>query len=263
MIEQLLEELDSLPQVEAIALGGSRAQKNFDEKSDYDLYVYLTAPLDEETRKNIFSNYCLKYEIKNQYWEEEDNATLNNGIDIDVIYRNLDNFEKGIEEVVEKYQAHNGYTTCMWHNLLTCKILYDPQDRLWKLKERFNVPYPKELKQNIVKRNWNLLHQAFPAYDRQIKKANERNDIISLNHRTAAFIESYFDILFAINELTHPGEKRLIELCKKNCTILPNCFEKNLQNLLTDLYSHPENTSHNIEVILLELKKILPNDFII
>lgn len=260
MVEELLRELDALPQVEAIALGGSRAQATFDEKSDYDLYIYVREPIDEEIRENILSKYCLVYEIKNQYWEEEDNATLKTGIDIDIIYRDLDSFEKGIEEVVEKYQAHNGYTTCMWHNLKTCKILYDPKDYLWEMKMRFDVPYPKELQENIIKRNWNLLHQAFPAYDRQIEKANERNDIISLNHRTTAFIESYFDILFAINEMTHPGEKRLVQLCKENCSILPNYFEENLQKLLTDLYFHPEKTSKNVERILVELKKIFPKD---
>ena len=50
MVEKLFEELSELPQVEAIALGGSRAGKNFDEKSDYDVYLYCTAHVLEEKR---------------------------------------------------------------------------------------------------------------------------------------------------------------------------------------------------------------------
>ena len=40
-----------LEQVEAIALGGSRAGECYDEKSDYDVYVYITSPIREETRR--------------------------------------------------------------------------------------------------------------------------------------------------------------------------------------------------------------------
>ena len=38
-VEKLFSELGSFPQVEAIALGGSRATGRNDEKSDYDVYV--------------------------------------------------------------------------------------------------------------------------------------------------------------------------------------------------------------------------------
>ena len=50
---------------------------------------------------------------------------LNNGVDIDIIYRKLQDFEGDVAAVVEQNRASNGYTTCMWHNLATCRILYD------------------------------------------------------------------------------------------------------------------------------------------
>ena len=154
-------------------------------------------------------------EIGNQYWEHEDNCVLKNHIDIDILYRDLDGFCEGVSDVAEKYQAQNGYTTCMWHNLLNCKIIYDKNGRLKKAKERFDIPYPDQLRENIIKRNTNLLYAAMPAYSLQIKKACARKDRVSIVHRTAAFLESYFDVLFAVNRQTHPGEKRLIELYRQ------------------------------------------------
>lgn len=257
MINNLFKSLTELEQVEAIALGGSRSGENYDEKSDYDVYVYITAPISEEIRKEILNQYCSYMEIGNHYWEYEDNCVLNNGIDIDIIYRSLDDFCESVSDVAEKYQAHNGYTTCMWHNLLNCKIIYDNEKRLERAKKRFSVPYPEQLKYNIINRNYNLLCAAMPAYNNQISKACIRNDKVSIIHRTTAFLESYFDIIFALNSLTHPGEKRLIELCRQQCTILPKKFETNLNKLFDDMMIHTENVNEDIKDIIIELKLLL------
>lgn len=257
MINNLFKSLTELEQVEAIALGGSRSGENYDEKSDYDVYVYITAPISEEIRKEIFNKFCSYMEIGNHYWEYEDNCVLNNGIDIDIIYRSLDDFCESVSDVAEKYQAHNGYTTCMWHNLLNCKIIYDNEKRLERAKKRFSVPYPEQLKYNIINKNYNLLCAAMPAYYNQIEKACIRNDKVSIIHRTTAFLESYFDIIFALNSLTHPGEKRLIELCRQQCTILPNDFETNLNRLFDDMMIHTEKVNEDIKDIIIELKSLL------
>lgn len=45
---------------------------------------------------------------------------------------------------------------------------------------------------------------------------------------------SYFDIIFALNELLHPGEKKLINYALKNCKILPENFESNIVKLLAE-----------------------------
>lgn len=257
MINNIFKELTELDQVEAIALGGSRSGDNYDDKSDYDVYVYITAPISKEVRKKILNKYCSYMEIGNHYWEYEDNCILNNRIDIDIIYRNLDDFCESVSDVVEKYKAHNGYTTCMWHNLLNSKIIYDNNKRLEQAKKRFSVPYPEQLKDNIIKRNYNLLCAAMPAYFNQIEKACKRNDKISIIHRVTAFLESYFDIIFAMNSLTHPGEKRLIKLCKQRCTILPNNFENNLNRLFDDMLLNTEKLNEDIKDIITELNAAL------
>ena len=163
MVEEIIREFEALPEVEAIALGGSRVGNNYDEKSDFDVYIYVKSPISEKIRTDILSKYCERMENGNHFWEYEDNFTLNNGIDIDVLYRNLDDFLVGITEVVEQYQAHNGYTTCMWHNLRTCKVIFDKEQRLEAAKIRFDIEYPKQLKTNIINHNMKLVRTA-PFY---------------------------------------------------------------------------------------------------
>ena len=246
--KNLCVELSQLPQVEAIALGGSRAGNAFDKNSDYDLYVYVNSLPDEKFRKEILEKYCSYIEAGNSFWELEDDCTLKDGVDIDILYRDLENFGKGIASVVEGFESHNGYTTCMWHNLLNCKILFDRNNKLTDLQSKYNVSYPEELKENIIGRNMKLLHGFLPSYDRQILKAIKRNDLVSVNHRTAAFLESYFDIIFAMNELTHPGEKREVPYALKHAKKLPENFESDLEELFNSMFD--KNSISSVPKIL-------------
>lgn len=236
MVDQLFEAFARLDAVEAIALGGSRAGDHFDEKSDYDVYLYVTGEVPIQTRRSILENFCTYMELGNHFWEYEDNCTLRSGVDIDILYRNLDDFTADVASVVEDCQPRNGYTTCMWHNLRTCRIIYDRNGRLAAAKQRFDVPYPQVLRRAIVERNMRLLSGSLPAYDAQIAKAAKRGDFVSVNHRTAAFMESYFDVIFALNSQTHPGEKRLVQLCREGCALLPEDFEKNICTLYAHLF---------------------------
>jgi hypothetical protein len=89
----------------------------------------------------------------------------------------------------------------------------------------------------------------------QIKKAAERGDIVSVHHRITEFLASYFDIIFALNKVPHPGEKRLINLCKKSCKLLPYKFEENINALLASV---PNGNSYEIITnMITELDKIL------
>lgn len=257
LADELFKQIQQWPQVEAIALGGSRATGAYDEQSDYDVYLYCTEPVPQDLRRDVLSQYCSTMEIGNHYWENEDNCTFNDGIDVDILYRNLDDFAQDVASVVETCAPRNGYTTCMWHNLRTCTILFDPNGRLTQIKTRFDVDYPQALQRAIITRNMALLHGALPSYDAQIHKAASRNDLVSVNHRVAAFLESYFDVIFALNKQTHPGEKRQVAIAKQQCATLPKDFEKNLQNLFMNMFQDPADLDAALALLYAELNKVV------
>lgn len=252
----LWNEFAALSKVEAIALGGSRADLYYDEKSDYDLYIYCTEIPYESARKRILENCCQYMEIGNSFWELEDDCTLKDGTDIDILYRNIDNFSQTIHSVVEEHTAYNGYTTCMWHNLLHSRILFDKNGKLENLQNKYRIPYPEELRDNIIRKNLRLLSGNLPSYDIQIKKAFARKDMVSVNHRVAAFLESYFDIIFAMNRLTHPGEKRMVKYAKERADILPADFEENLDSLFQSMFVDSERAVQTLGEMIAELKKL-------
>ena len=254
-VNDLFNELGSLPQVDAIALGGSRASRRNDEKSDYDVYIYINSSIPEDVRRNILTKYCKYVEISNTFWELEDDVTLKDGIDMDIIYRNISDFDKQVESVVINHNAYNGYTTCMWHNLITSKIMVDKKGLLKNLQDKYKISYPKELKDNIITKNMNLLSGMLPSFDLQIKKAEDRGDLVSVNHRVTEFLASYFDIIFALNEMTHLGEKRMQQICSKECKILPNDFDKNLNMLFDNMFRN--KVIDIIKRMVEELKKII------
>ena len=66
-VAKLFEEFYHIPQVEAIALGGSRATGRQDKGSDYDVYIYLSGPVAEETRSGVLEKYCSYMEIGNAF----------------------------------------------------------------------------------------------------------------------------------------------------------------------------------------------------
>lgn len=253
--ELLWKEFSMLSEVEAIALGGSRAGPDYDEKSDYDLYIYCTDPPSEETRRRMIEKYCKYAEIGNSFWELEDDCTLKDGVDIDILYRNIEDFSNALRAVVEDCTAYNGYTTCMWHNLLHSRILYDRNGRFTQLQNRYKIPYPDGLRSSVIHKNYRLLTGNLPSYDLQIKKAASRKDLVSVNHRAAAFLESYFDIIFALNKLTHPGEKRMVQYAKEHAEILPAGFEENLNELFASLFTDPERAARTIEKMISELER--------
>ncbi len=258
-IDALFSRLSSLETVECIVIGGSRAYGANDELSDYDVYVYsnkIYDKSDDEIRKTQLQDLCSVSEFGNEYWEHEDNIILNDGTHVDIIYRQLETVENLIDLQLNKGLAFNNYTTCFWFNIIHTKIIFDRNGKYAEIQKKCNVPYPELLRTNIIKRSTALLFEKLPAFDAQIEKAYKRNDIISVNHRITEFMASYSDIIFALNRLPHPGEKRILSYAKINCKILPKNFESNIIDFLSS-FSDKEKTLGAMHNIIRELKTLL------
>lgn len=234
IFSQTIELFQKFEEVDAIALGGSMASGRCDFTSDYDVYVYLNSELSIEKRKSALIQTCKTLGLGRTYWGANwDDCILNNGMPIELTYENINDTYKSLQNTLEKHIAWGGYTTCVCYVIFNSKVLYDPKGVYTKMVEHFTIPYPEQLRKNIIAENRGLLNGVTPSYLNQIEKAIKRNDVVSINHRLTEFTKSYFDILFALNRTFHPGEKRLIEFSKDLCEWLPVDFETDLQNLFT------------------------------
>ena len=207
----------SLPRVQAVALGGSRADRRFGEDSDLDLYVYAVAeaPVPLDARRAIAAAYAdprRPVELDNRFWEPGDEwVDAESGLAVDIMYRDPAWIEDEIARVLDRHQASVGYSTALWHNVRRSAPLFDREGWFARLQTEAARPYPDALRRAIVAKNHPLLRTANGAFLRQIEKTLARGDAVAVNHRLAALLASVFDILFALNRETHPGEKRLLE----------------------------------------------------
>lgn len=255
-MDKIIDEYKKLDGVEAIALGGSSAAKTSDKVSDYDIYVFTTKEIPVSAREEIVKKYSDKYEVGGEYFGPGDEYFVNSlGVQFDVMFWDKNWFFGVVENVWEKNYPSNGYTTAFLYTLNNFQILYDKNGWLKILQEKIKTPYPKKLKENIIKRNLMLIKdKPFASYYEQIQKALTRGDLVSVNHRISALLSSYFDIIFAQNELLHPGEKRLVKFAQNNCKTLPRDFEQNLEKLLTQ---PKENTLQILDDMITALREIL------
>ncbi|NQE33460.1 DUF4037 domain-containing protein [Microcoleus asticus] len=230
------EQFSSLPQVVALVLAGSRTTIVTDESSDFDFYVYVKEEIPVDIREAIARQFSDRIAINNQFWEPGDEwIDINTGCGIDIMYRQPEWIEEELDRVLVKYQASVGYSTCFWWNVLTSVSLYDRDGWFQQLQANVDRPYPEQLRQAVIAKNYPILRHLIFSFRHQLESAVLRRDSVSIIHRTAAFLGSYFDIVFAINSIPHPGEKRLVERATALCSKLPEDLESQIHSLTNSI----------------------------
>lgn len=264
IIKEIVSEYKKLDEVEAITLAGSKASGRNDQQSDIDLDLFITRPIPIDKRRNIALKFADQMEIGNEFFGSSDEYILRDfNIDIDICLFNLEDIINNLHSVMNEYHTSTGYTTCFVHNVVHAKLLYDRNGLLKQLQKEYHHRYPHQLKQNIINMNYPILRDAFSSYYHQVEKAINRNDLNSLNHRVTAFLASYYDIIFAINEMLHPGEKRLLSIIEHSCSIYPPDAQKQIEQLIRNIGINDEVVLKTMNELVDELEVLLKNQHLI
>jgi len=223
-----------IPGVEAIALGGSLVKKARDRLSDIDLYIFTHDPIPLERRQRIADKLGAgRADLGLDFWDPGDQwFDLETEIEVDLMYWDPAWIEDQVDRVLVCHRASLGYSTCHWYTIANARLLFDRTGWFENLQRKCRAPYPGALKQAVITRNYPVLRAVIPAYYNQIKKAVERGDLVSINHRLAALFASYFDLLFAFNELPHPGEKGMLTYAAAHCAIVPEALKEQVEAIL-------------------------------
>jgi hypothetical protein len=259
LAHELARRFQEFPTVDAVAWGGSQAATRGDQLSDIDLYVYTTAVIPLAAREALVADMrSSRADLNLQLWDLGDEwYDANTGIEVDIIYWEPAWIENQLDRVWRQHQASLGYTTCFWHTVYQSQPLYDRRGWFVDLQRQSRQPYSEALRCSIIAKNHAALRRVIPSYTHQIEKACQRNDLISLNHRVAALLASYFDVIFALNRVLHPGEKRLMEWAQANCAQTPVGMAEQVAALLQATCSTDDRVVKQTNVLLDNLDDLL------
>lgn len=250
----------TLPEVAAVAIAGSHASGVCDAASDLDLYVYTTSEIPQRHKADVIeqSGGTMRSELGLPYWGGTDVwVDAESGITVDCLFFSPQWIEEQITRIMDMHEPRLGYTTCFCRTVALSEILYDPHGWFAELQIRSRKPYPETLRTNIILHNHPVLRRIIPSYMHQIELALHRCDVVSVNHRVAGLLASYFDILFALNRVLHPGEKRLLDFSHRECALVPEGMDTDVAATLAaagvldeQLLSHLERLIDRLELLL-------------
>ncbi len=148
-----------LPNVEAVALGGSQATGWTDGESDIDLYVYTTAAVPLGEREAIVAKLGgVEAELNQTFWDVADGwRDAETGVEVEAVYWRTDWIEGMLGRSLVQHRPGAGYSTSHWYTIRNSLCLYDREGWFAALQERSRQPYPDQLRRAIIAANHPVL----------------------------------------------------------------------------------------------------------
>lgn len=223
IVQLVAEKLSTLPYVEAVVLGGSRARGTHTEDSDIDIGIYynsenfdlntinqLATELDDEHRSDLV--------VPPGAWGNWVNGggwLIIQGHHVDLILRDIRRVQQVIEEteqgiVTANYQTGHphGYISAMYRGeLAISKILYAQNDNFYELKKQAEI-YPATLQNSLI--NFFMFEAEFSL---MFAKTNaETDDKYYVAGHVFRTVSCLNQVLFACNSAYCINEKKAIKL---------------------------------------------------
>ena len=259
-IHHVVDRLQSVKGIVAIALGGSRARGNHTPKSDVDLGLYyqpdnppdllslnhLASELDDSHRTNLI--------IPIGGWGKWINGggwLKVEGIPVDFLYRDVAQVDRVIDdchagEITIDYQPghpHGFVSSIYMGEVAFCLPLYDPQGVLATLKAK-TTPYPAKLKQAAIdKFAWEISFSLVVA-----QKAVARGDVAYAAGCCFRSVACMNQILFALNETYLLNEKGAVALAN-NFTLCPRDYQQRVESVFALLAADAESIRGAIAIL--------------
>jgi hypothetical protein len=212
-----------MPGTVAVSLGGSVAVGLADEASDLDLHVYWADSLPSaETRAARLRVIADPDSVRTGLtsWGLEDQFSVGSRA-VELIYRRWEDIRDEVERAYDPGLPGQGFTTAVLYSVARGRPLHDPSGALTMARERLVREFPEATRTAILQREIPLLG----FHLSQLRRAQQRDDIVYVQHVRCKVQVLFFDVLFALNRLYHPGEKRSLEHARR-CLIRPVACEE-------------------------------------
>ncbi|MBD1898341.1 nucleotidyltransferase domain-containing protein [Coleofasciculus sp. FACHB-129] len=259
-IHRIVERLQSIQGIAAIALGGSRARGNHTQKSDVDLGIYynpenpldvtalnyLASELDDKHRANLITPIggWGKW-INGGGWLKIE------GVSVDFLYRDVVQVNRVIGDchagqITIDYQPghpHGFVSSIYMGEVAICLPLHDPYNVLDALKAK-TTPYPIQLKQATIDTfAWEISFSLFIA-----QKAIARADVTYAAGCCFRSVACMNQVLFALNEEYLLNEKGAVAVAN-SFALCPQNYQQRIESVFALLAADAKSMMDAIAIL--------------
>jgi hypothetical protein len=218
VLARLVPAVSAITGVVALSLGGSSGSKLSDHESDLDVYVFWMPPLPSSAERSaqlaaVADDGSLRVDVHS--WGLEDHLHVG-GTKIELVYTHLGDLQAHIERAYGEGLRDEGYTTSLLHTVASGQPLHDPGGVLTAIRARLRAEFPDPTRRYVLRYHPPLLR----FYLAHIAQAQRRGDLLFVQHRRYTVQMMFFNMLFALNRVYNPGEKRLLTHVDR-CAIQP------------------------------------------
>lgn len=264
IIQSIKEELDGLPGVVGVVLGGSRARGTHSPDSDIDIGIYYDESKGFHTNDIENAAFNLNDDKKDHLitslgewgeWIDGGGWLVIQGYHVDFIFRDIKRVSKVIDDclagtVSMHYQTGHphGYLNAMYMGeLAVCNILSDPESILGILKKK-TEPYPNKFQESMIQ------YFSFEAsFSLMFMEANaDKDDISYVMGHCFRSISCLNQVVFAKNKVYCINEKKAVAMIQ-SFSIRPRNYKERIDEIVALL----STDSHKINQAVENLKDLI------